>query len=349
MKILITAPSLDETENVSGISSVVRQIVKRSNHNFVHFQAGRRDGEKSGLKWMLKQALLVPRFKSEIAKANPDVVHINTSLVKRAIARDNLLAKAAKGAGKPVLMHVHGGPFAAGEFEWWHLGKELLQRADKVIVLSEREREAILECLPDLNIDVLPNAIAIDEIPERPVREGPPSIIYFGRLDKNKGLDTIVDACRELKEKGLEFQFNCYGTGPDAKEFIDAMLEVLDYNFYYGGVVKGEEKWRVLTENDIFLLPSRYEGLPMALLEAMAAGCVPVVSDVGSVSTVVENGVNGYLIDENTVAERLSSLISDPSRLNGLGSAARETIVDNFEISGYVSNLESIYNEISNK
>jgi glycosyltransferase involved in cell wall biosynthesis len=208
MKILITAPSLDDNENVSGISSIVRQIVDRSGNEFFHFQAGRRDGEKSGLAWAWRQFRLVPNFKSAINKFAPDVVHINTSLVKRAIARDVLLAGAARRAGKPVVLHVHGGPFAAGEYEWWHIGKALLGHSNKVIVLSEREKQAILERLPDLDIEVLPNAVSLDEIPAI-VKEAPgKSILYFGRVDANKGLDTIVEACRIIKGEGLEFNFN---------------------------------------------------------------------------------------------------------------------------------------------
>lgn len=347
MKILITAPSLEENENVSGISSVVRQIVGRSGDEFLHFVAGRRDGESSGVGWMLKQLLLVPRFNSAIKKFKPDVVHINTSLVKRAIARDVLLAGAARNAGKPVLLHVHGGPFAAGEFEWWHLGKNMLNQANKVIVLSEMEKQAILERLPGLDIEVLPNAVAVDKIPEIVKRSPVKSILYFGRLDANKGLDTIIEACRSLNDEGLDFNFNCYGTGPDAKEFIDNMLDVLDARFYYGGVVTGADKLRVLAENDIFLLPSKYEGLPMALLEAMAAGCVPVVSDVGSVSTVVEDGVNGFLIepeDMEQVAERLRRLVSGD--LSDMSRNAKDTIAKNFDIGAYVIRLDEIYQSL---
>ena len=347
MKILITAPSLEETENVSGISSVVRQIVQKGGHEFFHFQAGRKDGEKSGPLWFFKQLMLVPGFNNFMKRTRPDIVHINTSLVKRAIARDVLLAGAARQAGKPVVLHVHGGPFAAGEFEWWHLGKNMLNQANKVIVLSEREKEAILERIPELDIEVLPNAVAVDEIPETPRGRRAKNIVYFGRLDANKGLDLIVDACVALKENGFEFRFECYGTGPDGKAFIDGMLEVLGNDFYYGGVVTGADKWRVLAENDVFLLPSKYEGLPMALLEAMAAGCVPVVSDVGSIGTVVEDGINGVFVNETDVAERLGGLLRGDLDLAGMSKAARAAVAERFDIKDYVARLSATYRSIS--
>jgi glycosyltransferase involved in cell wall biosynthesis len=349
MKILITAPSLDENENVSGISALVRQIVKRGGHEFFHFQAGRKDGERSGPLWFFKQIMLVPGFNNFIKRTKPDVVHINTSLVKRAIARDVLLAGAAKNMKKPVVLHVHGGPFAAGEFEWWHLGKNMLNQANKVIVLSEREKEAILGRIPGLDIEVLPNAVAVDEIPETPRERRAKNIVYFGRIDANKGLEQIVNACSGLKEKGIEFRFNCYGTGPQGREFIDQMLGVLGDDFYYGGVVTGADKWRVLAENDVFLLPSKYEGLPMALLEAMAAGCVPVVSNVGSIGTVVEDGVNGVFVDEENLEDRLGEILSGRMDITGMSSAARATIRERFDIRDYVEKLDVIYKNVSHE
>ncbi len=68
MKVLITAPSLEESENVSGISSVVRQIIANADADFFHFTAGRKDGEKAGIGWVSKQVVLVPKLLHEIKK-----------------------------------------------------------------------------------------------------------------------------------------------------------------------------------------------------------------------------------------------------------------------------------------
>lgn len=347
MKILITAPSLDENENVSGISALVRQIVKRSGNGFVHFQAGRRDGEPSGLRWFWKQLFLTGDFSDAIKREDPDIIHLNTSLVRRAILRDIYFLGIALSARKPVLLHIHGGPFVTGKLQFKRWAVNLIKDSQRVIVLSELERKALLKYVPKADIEVLPNAVPVDEIPEIQKEPGWKKILYFGRLDAKKGLDQIVEACGKLKKEGLEFDFNCYGTGPDAKAFIDGMTAALDERFYYGGVVTGDQKWHVLAENDIFLLPSKYEGLPMALLEAMAAGCVPIVSDVGSVSTVVRDGENGYLIEPGNVdqiVDRLRKLLScDLAEMSG---NARTTIREGFDIANYIEKLEVIYREM---
>jgi glycosyltransferase involved in cell wall biosynthesis len=85
----------------------------------------------------------------------------------------------------------------------------------------------------------------------------------------------------------------------------------------------------------------------MALLEAMAAGCVPVVSNVGSIGTVVEDGVNGVFVNETDVAERLGDLLSGSFDLAGMSGRARATIRERFDIKDYVERLDGIYKEFA--
>ena len=101
MKILITAPSLDEKENVSGISTVVRQIIENSEQEFSHFTAGRKDGKKNLAFWIFDQVLLLPRFLLKIRQEKPDILHLNTALTPLAIGRDTVLAKVAKSMKTP--------------------------------------------------------------------------------------------------------------------------------------------------------------------------------------------------------------------------------------------------------
>lgn len=349
MKILITAPSLNEDENVSGIASLVRGIIARGKNEYVHFAAGRRDGEGLGLRWFFKQAFMLPLYRRTVRRVLPDIVHVNTSFEPRSIIRDMVLAYATP-KNVPVLLHIHGGRFLLEEFPDPTLAGRadlMLKTANKILVLSDAERASLLRRTPGLDIHVLPNAVSANDIPFIERSGGVKTILYFGRIDMRKGLPDIVNASRQLVERGSDFRFVCCGTGPDEHWFTTEMRRVLGERFEHCGVVKGEEKWRVFSSADIFLLPSTFEGLPIALLEAMAAGCIPVVTDVGAMAEAVEDGVTGFVVEPDNLeqlVDRLRDLLSkDESELAEMRKMARATIEENYDMANYVVRLEDLY------
>jgi glycosyltransferase involved in cell wall biosynthesis len=350
MKIVITAPSLDEHKNVSGISTIVRQIIEHSSHEYAHFKAGREDGEPAGIKWLIKQALLPVKFFTFVKRERPDVVHINTALTDLSIWRDAALSRAAKLAGRRVVLSVHGGKYLVNEFESPRVAaatENILRTAKIVVVYSELEKAEVERRWKGLDIRVLPNAVPhrADAPPER--NNPLPIIIFFGRLHESKGLAEIVKACEKLRSDGFDFRFNCFGDGPEKDTFLPRMEEILGDRFHYGGVLTSGEKYRELDKADIFLLPSIYgEGLPMAILEAMAAGCVIVASEMASVAAVVRDGVNGCLIEpgnKEQLVSRLKLLLGNRPDWRPLQQAAMRTVRERFAISGYIEDLEDIY------
>lgn len=354
MRILITAPSLNENENVSGISTLIRGIISGSKATFVHFPAGRKDGGKFDFSWVLTQIKQPFAFNSALKREKPDVIHINTSFEPRAIIRDSIFAARARSSARPVLLHVHGGRFVLQDFTSSILAgraEQLLKNASKIIVQSRAERESLLKRIPGLDIAVLPNAVQIDKIPQAAREPGEKTIIFFGRLHESKGLNDIVESCRMLLEQGFKFKFACCGAGPHREPFISKMKEILGERFHDGGVILGPEKWRVLNQGDFFLLPSRYEGLPIALLEAMAAGCVPVVSNVGMIGDVVKDGRNGFIIEPGNltmIAGKLKMVLSESEiTLQELRENARKTIREKFDFAEYITKLDRIYSEMT--
>lgn len=355
MKVLITAPSLDENKNVSGISTLVREIIKRGQAEFYHFEAGRRDGERVNAAWISAQIFLIPRFLKTLRREKIDLVHLNTALVPLSIIRDAALAAAARLLKRPVLLHLHGGRFLMEDFDnklLANIAEKMFRRAAVILVLSERERASLENRWRNLNIEVLPNAVAVDEIPL--IEKASPkikTIIFLGRLHESKGLPEIVEACRALKNDGYNFRFRCFGAGALQDSFTTEMSQMLGDDFYYGGVISGAEKWRQLAESDVFLLPSRYgEGLPIAMLEAMATGCVVIAADVASVRAVIKDGANGFLVEPYNVAqivEKLKFTLSDRADYQSLRRAARRTVEDDFAFSDYLVKLENIYAKIN--
>ena len=347
-KILITAPSLDESVNVSGISTVVRQIVARGSFDYRHFAAGRADGETANALWIARQAALPLRFYRALKAERADVAHVNTALNPLSIVRDFALVAAARRARTPVLLHVHGGKYLAREFDRkWLAGVagKMLRAADAVVVLSGLEREIVARRWPGLDPEVLENAVAPEAYPRLEKKKN--SLIYLGRLHESKGLAEIAEALGALAAENPDFTFRAFGAGPEAEVFTSAMRRALGERFYFGGVAGEATKRSELAASDIFLLPSRYgEGLPMALLEAMAAGCVAVVSEMASIGAVVADGRNGLTIEPGNarqLTDKLRALLASEANRDELRENARRTIAANFNLRDYIERLETLY------
>lgn len=350
MKVLITAPSLNETRNVSGISTIVRQIIDYGRSDFIHFVAGRADSEKAGLVWLAKQAVLPLKFLALIRKQKPDLVHINTALTDLSILRDAALTGVAKYAGLSIVLSLHGGKYLVSDFENSRLERitgNMLRRAKTVVVYSDYEKTRILRRWPNLNIRILPNAIPFESVPQISRDNERPVVVFFGRMHESKGLHEIIEACGILNSTGFDFEFRAYGDGPLRDFFVAEMARVLGPRFVYGGIVAGQEKWNTLGAADIFVLPSRYgEGLPMAMLEAMAVGCIVIASDVASVTTVLREGANGYVVEPDDgpgLASKMKVLLSDRFDWPTVQENAIETVKKKFDIPGYIDTLEYIY------
>ena len=163
----------------------------------------------------------------------------------------------------------------------------------------------------------------------------------------------IVEALSKLSSKRSDFEFYLYGAGPEEDLLIVQFSQSLGDKFQFKGIVSGKEKFEVLQEADIFLLPSHYgEGLPIALLEAMSYGIIPVVTDDGSMATVVNNRINGYIVEKDNSNELnvVINIILEKFRNNDVKNMQNkiiETITKKYDCKNYSIKLEKIYNRIT--
>jgi glycosyltransferase involved in cell wall biosynthesis len=349
MRVLITSPSFVSSDNVSGISTLTALIVKHCDADFVPFTAGRRDGQSIGLGWMARQATLPLRFLKTIKAAKPDVIHINTALETRAVWRDLVLTLCASLRKRPIVLHIHGGRFMMSDLRPKLQDaaiRKMLLLATETIVLGNAEKKFLVENYPAGIITVLPNATELGEMPRRVDQKRVRTLLFLGRLDRAKGLDEIVEAAMTLKTQGFDFKFKCFGTGPDQEKFFEGMRSAIGEDFYYGGVASAEQRREAYATSDIFILPSHFEGMPMALLEAMAAGCVPVVSNVGSMPDAVSDGRNGYLVEPRNITAlvgKLKFLLSGENSWSTLREKARWVVERKFDIRDHASKLRTLY------
>jgi len=348
-KILITAPSFEERENVSGVVSVVRMIMQLPGYSFTHFRLGRRDNERSGALWLISQIRSLVSFIRQVGHF--DLVHISYSLNPPSIVRDFFYGMFTRLFGKKLIVHVHGGKYLTQRPASPLLNamiRGLLGFARRVIVLSDREEQLLESNYGKYTISVLQNCVEFPAGIQRGENTGGNlRLLFFGRIHESKGIWDICESMQILAQQKKDILLEVYGKGPEQDGFIAACSKVMGDKFRYRGVVSGNEKWKVLASYDVLLLPSRYgEGLPMAMLEAMAVGLVVVVTDDASVTTVIEDGQNGIVVPKNdpqSLAEKISFLADNRAFLHSLGENARQTIASRFTKEKYLYNLDAIY------
>ena len=354
MKVIINSPSLDPKVNVSGISAVTHFIISNNKEvDYIHFEIGRKDNESQRRLSRITRILRNKKEWAQLLKQNKEaVVHYNIPLMKAAIVRDYMLIKIAHNLGMPIVLHIHGGNYIKERNRPWYI-KRLLNKifawGKSVIVLGEEEKAILEEDFKLKNVVSLPNCIDLTEAKNfnsSIARKEVLDILYIGRIEPNKGIDYIFEACKALKSEGIRFHLNFAGKEETEGLYIPKFKEEFGEDFTFHGIVSGKKKNEVLKKCDIFLLPSFYEGLPMSLLETMSFGQVPVVTPVGSIPTVVTDNVNGCFIRvKNTedIVNVMKKLITDRKLFSALSCNAQQTILNKFDDCRYIKELNRMY------
>jgi len=168
------------------------------------------------------------------------------------------------------------------------------------------------------------------------------------RLVPIKNLQMLVEAGRILHQKNVSFRMSIFGDGPSKSELKRIIQEM---GMAERIVLHGFDSEVVSAINslNVFVLCSLHEGLPMALLEAMALGTPAVCTSVGGIKEVIQNGVDGLLVpsnDSSALAHALLKLFEDRTLADTLANNARKKIENNFTLSKTVGQLLDVYGEV---
>jgi glycosyltransferase involved in cell wall biosynthesis len=264
-------------------------------------------------------------------RERPHVVHANSS--KAAVL--GLLA--ARLSGTPVRLFTVNG----WSFLWWSglrgrlylWGDRVIGRlATRVVCVSEVERREGLAagvCTPERTV-VIHNAIDVADVPRARHEGEMPTILSVGRLAPPKDFVILVRALAELGQGS--FRAWIVGDGPD-RASLEAEVEQLGL----GGAVQflgaRHDVPELMAQADLFVLSSRSEGLPLSIIEAMAAGLPVVASAVGGVPELVANA--GFVVpaaDPNALAACLRRLVLDPELRRRYGALARRRAESEFDL-----------------
>ena len=164
----------------------------------------------------------------------------------------------------------------------------------------------------------------------------PLEVIYCGRLSiEQKRIFDLADIITQASEQELPVRFHIAGAGPDETPFLERIQPALDAGLaVFHGFISNSRVREMLGKAHVFILTSDYEGLPVGLLEAMAAGAIPLVTDIKSgIPDVVTQSKNGLITpigNPGKMVESLAALATSPETVQELSSAARSTIIEKY-------------------
>ena len=244
--------------------------------------------------------------------------------------------------GRAVIYMLHG------DIEYYY---DLAVRHDPIvhayIAYSRRMYDELIARLPHRadTIFHLPYGISLPSAVRRPA-DGPLRAVYAGRFEhQQKGVFDLPEIDRALQAMAVQVAWTLAGTGPDEAELKRRWA--FNAGVRWTGALTNAALLALYAQQDVFVLPTRFEGFPVALIEAMAAGLVPIVSDIPSgVPEIVDAGVSGErppVADVRAFADAIARLDRDRARLDAWSAAARSTVASRFDIRDRVADYQALY------
>lgn len=352
MKVLVIGPS--DTKARGGMSTVVADIRNSKVLNSVYDI----DIHESYVDGNILRRLLhsfVAYFKFLCSYKKYDLFHIHSASFGSAFRKAHYLKKIKRG-NKKAIVHIHGAKFLVFYNELPPKKKSRIQNflnsADKVLALSEDWKEKFQATIGIENCEILNNGIDneafIKASCDTEVHKN--EFVVLGRLGERKGTYDLIKAVKLAVKTNPDIKIYLAGDGE-----IDKVKEIissnnLDKNFDVVGWVDFEGKFEILSKSSTLILPSYNEGLPMAILEGMAAGKAIISTTVGSIPEVVteENGILIEAGDVNALAEALILCSSDVEMLEAMKANNIKKIEQEFSVKKMHEILAGYYDEVLN-
>jgi len=304
-------------------------------------------------------------------RQRPEVVYIPISQNPAGYLRDGCLILAFAWLGRSsVVVHLHGSSFTrfyngSGALLRWFIDLSM-RRAARGIVLGENLRSQLERWFPGDRLAVVPNGTELAGRVASVASSGAVgngvggsvTVLFLGNLLLFKGVGDVIDAAVSLLPRlpGLRFRFAGRWTrdpmfgvsGEDTR--AECMRRIAESGreeaFEFLGEVDRASVARLLAEADMLVLPSRDEGLPLVLIEAMAAGIPTIASaGVGAIPEVVVDGETGFLVppgDVEALARAIETLVLDRTLRCRMGAAARARCERRYSLASWSESLERV-------
>lgn len=332
-----------------GITAVVSVLMNGGlfNRSAVEYIISHRDGGTTKkLATALKGGF---QFLGLLLQRRVGLLHVHMASRASFWRKFSLFVLPARLFGIPYLIHLHGGEFKIFYEEESHgLGRYCIRNtfgnARAVVVLSEEWQAWAASAFPSTVIKTIYNPVTIP--PPCQAMHSAGDIVFLGRIGEKKGVFDLLKAFAIVASNYPASRLLLGGDGdlPGAVRLTEDLG--LSGQVRLLGWVSGEAKYELLSRASIFVLPSYNEGLPMSILEALAAGLPIVSTPVGGIPRAITSGLEGFLVnpgDIHALAERLIQLLADPDLRQRMGAAARKKAEATFAVDRVVAQWVGLY------
>ncbi len=300
-----------------------------------------------------------------IWKVRPQVLHTHTA---KAGAVGRAAALLAVGARPRVVVHTYHGHVLTGYFSKRlsrvFLGVErfLARFTSALIAVSPEVRDDLVRlgvapaskfAVVRLGLDLERRVAAAEGAREQVrselgVADGQFLVAWLGRMTDIKRVDDLLRVFADLRARDVDAVLVLVGDGPNRREleFLAARLGVSDTVRFTGF---RSDVGAVFRASDVVALTSANEGTPVSLIEALAAGCAVVTTDVGGAADVVDGGAAGLLVppgDLKAFVDRLEELARSPERRRMLGRAGRRHVLSRYSVDRLVDDVDALYRSL---
>lgn len=277
---------------------------------------------------LLRRFLFTYKMYRFIRTHDIDIVYLNT-------LRTTSEYLAAKMAGKKTVMHIRGFDTKS------NIRFKLLFKLDRIITLSNHAKRIVsknIKYFKGGKVLVIPNGVRVNPFQNKIFIKNKIKIVFIGGYEYIKGVDYFFEIATNLLHSNINIQIIHIGEPLPKDDFAKKTLTKYpslfeNPNFIELGFVKNVTDH--IEKCDIFLMTSRSEGMPRALLEAMERGLIPIVSDIDGLKNVIRNSVNGFIINLNNIEyciNEIKRIISNIEQLDYISKNARRDIVTKYNI-----------------
>jgi colanic acid/amylovoran biosynthesis glycosyltransferase len=298
----------------------------------------------------------------------------------------DLLASLA--ALKPALLHAHFGPDALSALalqrrlgvpliatfhgydatqqttlrqgpEMWLYGRRrptLAARSARILAVSDHIRTRLIGLgFPSRLVQTHYIGVDLEQFSPAPLAERESVVLAVGRFVEKKGFEFLIDAIGEVQRQVPNTELILIGSGPLEAQLRRRAAARLDSHRIFGpcgqDVIRGwMQRARVLAVPSVTSRSGDTEGLPIALLEALASGLPVVASHHAGIPEAVDDGSSGYLVAERdvpTLAARIADLLGDDAMWQRFSAASRRVVEQKFDLAAQTRRLEAIYDEVA--